>query len=106
MRLLLDECLPRKLKKSLCEHECRTVPHEGRAGKSNGELLSLAEKAGFQVLLPLDHGIEWQQNLRLRSIAIVLIRTKSSRLADLLPRVLDILKLLSSLPPGQLVKVG
>jgi predicted nuclease of predicted toxin-antitoxin system len=106
MRLLLDECLPRELKKRLSEHECRTVPDEGRAGKSNGELLALAEKAGFQVLLPLDHGIAWQQNLRLRSIAIVLIRTKSSRLADLLPRVLDILKVLSSLQPGQLVKVG
>ena len=33
MKLLLDECLPRKLKKSLPDQACRTVPEEGLAGK-------------------------------------------------------------------------
>jgi hypothetical protein len=47
MKLLLDECLPRKLKSHLREHECSTVPEQGWAGKKNGELLLLAEKSGF-----------------------------------------------------------
>ena len=38
MRLLLDECLPRKLKNHLPEHECSTVPEQGWAGKKNREL--------------------------------------------------------------------
>ena len=42
MRILLDECLPRKLKTLLSECECRKAPEMGWAGKKNGELLLLA----------------------------------------------------------------
>jgi len=48
MKLLLDECLPRKLKHHLPGHVCHTVPEAGWAGKKNGELLRLAEKSGFE----------------------------------------------------------
>jgi hypothetical protein len=51
MRVLLDECVPRKLKNHLLGHECVTVPDAGLAGKKNGELLSLAVQAGFEVFL-------------------------------------------------------
>jgi hypothetical protein len=106
MKLLLDECLPRKFRSYFPEHDCRTVPDEGLAGKKNGELLQLAEKAGFQVFLTLDRGIEYQQNLRPRTIAVVIIRSKSSRLAELLPQVTDLLRLLESIEPGQPAKVS
>ncbi len=45
MRLLLDECVPHRFKSSLStgEHQCTTVPEAGFAGKTNGELLALAE---------------------------------------------------------------
>jgi predicted nuclease of predicted toxin-antitoxin system len=106
MKLLLDECLPRKLKDSLLGHDCHTVPEEGWAGKKNGELLSLAETRGFQIFLSLDRGLVYQQNLRGRAIAIVLLRAQSSRLADLLPKIPEISNALSSAQPGQLIKVG
>jgi len=106
MRVLLDECVPRKLKSRLTSHECRTVPEEGLAGKRNGELLSLAEKSGFDVFLSLDRGIEFQQNLQSRRISVLLVRAGSSRLADLLPHVPEILNTLESLRPGQFVSVG
>lgn len=106
MRILLDECIPRKLKKELASEDCRSVPDEGWAGKKNGELLTLAERAGFQAMITIDRGIEYQQNLKPRSIAVVMIRTKSNRLVDLLPHVPEILKVLGSLQPGQLAKVG
>ena len=57
MRILLDECVPRKLKRAVAPHICQTVPEAGFAGKSNGELLGLAEQAGFDVFLTLDKGI-------------------------------------------------
>ena len=46
MKLLLDECLPRRTKYLFAEggHECETVRDEGFSGKENGELLTLAEK--------------------------------------------------------------
>jgi hypothetical protein len=97
MRLLLDECVPRKFRNGLAGHDCC---------KKNGELLSLAEKADFQVFLTLDRGLEYEQNLQRRTIAIILIRTKSSRLADLLPHSTEILRVLGSIRPGELVKVG
>jgi hypothetical protein len=106
MRILLDECIPRKLKNSLATHECRGVPDEGWAGKKNGELLTLAETSGFQVFITIDRGIEYQQNLKPRSVAVLLIRTKSNRLVDLLPHVPEVLNVLASLQPGQLAKVG
>lgn len=106
MRVLLDECVPRKFKDSLYGHDCRTVPEEGLAGKKNGELLTLAESAGFQVFLTLDRGIEYQQNLHSGTIAVVIIRTKSSRLSELLSHVPDLLRRLESIEPGQLVRMS
>ena len=41
MRVLLDECVPKKLGRSLAGHAVRTVPQEGWSGKKNGELLAL-----------------------------------------------------------------
>ena len=77
-KLLLDECIPRKFKSNLTGYDCLTVPEAGWAGKKNGELLSLAENAGFHVFVSLDQGIEFQQNLTGRNIAVVLIRAKSN----------------------------
>jgi len=56
MKVLLDECLPRKPKHHLPGHECQTVPEAGWAGKKNGELLLLTEKSGFEIFLTLDRG--------------------------------------------------
>jgi hypothetical protein len=105
MKLLLDECLPRKLKNHLPEHECSTVPEQGWAGKKNGELLFLAAKFGFEIFLTLDRGVEYEQNLKEFDIAVVLISAKSSRLADLLPRIPAILTVLRSVRFGQFVRV-
>jgi len=69
-KLLLDECIPRKFKNHLSGHECLTVPEAGWAGKKNGELLSLAENAIFEVFISLDQGIEYQQNLTGRNISV------------------------------------
>ena len=106
MKILLDECIPRKFRNSLSGHDCRTVPEEGLAGKKNGELLSIAEKSGFQVLLTLDRGLEYEQNLQSRKVAVILVRTKSNGLRDMLPHVPRILEVLHSIQPGRLVKVG
>jgi predicted nuclease of predicted toxin-antitoxin system len=106
MKLLLDECVPRKLKNHLPGVECQTVPEAGLAGKKNGELLSRAEQAGFQVFLTVDRGIAYEQNLQHRRIAVVVINSQSSRFDDLLPHAPEILKVLSSIRNGQLLKVG
>ncbi len=54
MKILFDECIPRKFKNSFTEYESLTVPEAGLAGKKNGELLTLAERRGFEVFLTID----------------------------------------------------
>jgi hypothetical protein len=73
---------------------------------ANGELLALAERSGWQVLLTMDQGMPYQQNLAGRSISLAIIRAKSNRLADLLPHVPAILTALRSLKRGQAVRIG
>jgi hypothetical protein len=65
----------------------------------------LAEKSGFDIFLTLDQGVGYQQNLEGRKIAVILLSAKSSRLADLLPRIPVILTALLSVRVGQLVRV-
>lgn len=62
MRLLLDESLPRRLRRHLAPHEVRTIPEMGWAGKKNGELLKLAESQ-FEAFLTEDQKLPSQQNL-------------------------------------------
>src|SRR6266403_1407223 len=64
MRVLIDECAPRALKKHLTHHghECLTLQEAGWSGKQNGELLSLAE-AAFDVFVTVDTNLRYQQNL-------------------------------------------
>jgi hypothetical protein len=85
MRILIDECIDERFRNSVPEHDCQTARYAGLAGLKNGDLLTAAETAKFDVLLTVDLGIEYQQNLTDRSIAIMIFRPKSNRLKDLLP---------------------
>jgi hypothetical protein len=62
---------------ALVVNSCQTVPETGYACKQNGELLDLAERAGFDVFLTFDRGIVHQQNLTGRGISLTIVRTKS-----------------------------
>lgn len=91
MRILLDECLPKKLKKDFLNHEVKTVPEMGWAGKKNGELLPLAENH-FDIFITADQNIQYQQNLKTRSITIFVLKSPNSRyetLRLLIPNVLE-----------------
>jgi predicted nuclease of predicted toxin-antitoxin system len=63
MKILIDECVPRKFKYRLVDHHCQTVPEAGLAGKENGELLSIAEKRGSEVFLTIDKGFAYEKVL-------------------------------------------
>jgi predicted nuclease of predicted toxin-antitoxin system len=105
MRLLIDECLPRALKRLLRGHTCRTVQEMAWSGIKNGALLSLAE-AEFDALITIDQGFEYQQNLRERRIAILLLVSRSNQIEDLGPIVPAALTALATILPGQVVRIG
>ncbi len=101
MKLLLDECIDRRLARHLPGHFVRTVPQMGWATIKNGRLLRLAEKE-FDVFITVDRNLSFQQPLPRFSLAVVVLETKSNRLADLKPLATKILAALPALQPGQL----
>jgi len=106
MKVLLDECIPRKLKNEIPDHDCLTVPEAGFAGLTNGVLLSLAEAAGFDLFLTMDKGLQYHQNLSGRRIAILIVRARSNRLVDLLPHLELCRSIMRSIQPGEVVRIG
>jgi predicted nuclease of predicted toxin-antitoxin system len=106
MRILIDECMDERLRNFLPGHDCQTARYAGLAGLNNGDLLTGAEAAGFDVLLTVDQGISYEQNLKSRKIAIVVFRAKSNRLRDLVPLIAPALVRLESIKAGETVHVG
>jgi len=106
MRVLLDECLPRRLKSVLGGHEVRTVPEAGWSGKKNGDLLRLAATA-FDAFVTIDQNLQYRQNLKVAEIAVIVLECRTSRFDDLLPLIPRLLDLLGDqLEPGETVRIG
>jgi hypothetical protein len=106
MRILLDECAPRPLKRELIDYEIRTVVEMGWAGKKNGELLQLMSQEGFTILLTTDQNLRYQQNLRQAGIAVVVLVAPSNKLSDLLPLLPSARDVLNTVAPGAVIEVG
>ena len=106
MRVLLDECAPRPLKRQLAEYDIKTVVEMGWSGKKNGELLRLMNQEGFTILLTTDQNLRYQQNLQQAGVAVVVLVAQSNKLADLLPLLPDARKVLNTIVPGAVVEVG
>jgi hypothetical protein len=105
MRILIDECVDEHLRHLFVEHDCQTARHAKLAGLSNGELLSEAERGGFEVLITVDQNMPSQQNFGDRTIAVLVLCAPSNRLRDLVPLMPSALSALSSVKPGQVLRV-
>ena len=88
MRILFDQGTPVAIRNALQDHSVRTANDQGWSTLLNGELLRVAEEAGFDVLLTTDTSLPQQQNLKGRKLAVVIL-TKNrwllikSRLAEI-----------------------
>ena len=105
MRVLLDECLPRRLKRELVGHEARTVPEMGWASKRNGELLALAA-AEFDVFLTSDRNLSYQQDVSAFDISVVVLVARSNSIDDLRPLASQIREALANAERGRVTLVG
>jgi predicted nuclease of predicted toxin-antitoxin system len=99
VRLLLDECIDRRLAREFIGYEVKTVPQMGWAGIKNSQLLALAE-AEFDVFITVDRNLSFQQNLPQFDMAVIVLHTFSNRLADLKPLAPKILDALAIAPKG------
>lgn len=105
MKILLDHNLDRRLKNHLIEYETATTQEQGWADVLNGELLTLAEENGFDVLLTADSNIKSQQNLLNRKIAILVLRAFNNRLATHVEMITDVYEALAKIQQSEIVEV-
>jgi len=105
VRVVLDECLPRRLSLELSGHLVSTVPLGGWAGVSNGKLL--ARIAGnYDAFVTVDRNRPAQQKTAVLPFGVIVLRAPSNRLSDLRPLVPQILAALATVQPGQVVTVS
>lgn len=105
MKLLLDECIDRRIAKDLAGHDVKTVPQMGWAGMENGERLSLAEKE-FDAFITVDRNLSFQLDLPKFNIAVLVLHARTNRLFDLRPLAPNILSTLSNLTKGGAMHIG
>lgn len=102
MKLLLDENVPRQLKKDLKDHhEVYTIREMQWNGKLNGELLALMLAEDFEALITADKNLQHQQNFSRYPMPVLILNTYRITYGDLQPLIPKLLKLLkTSLPKG------
>lgn len=103
MRILFDHNVPSGAARGLSKHDVAQAYERGWDRISNGALLAAAEAAGFDVLLTADKRIRYQQNLKGRKIAIVVIGNPTWRILrthlDLITRAIE------AVTPGGYIEV-
>ena len=103
-RVLLDENLPRKLRRDLPDFAVRTVQEENWTSLANGELLGRAQDR-FDILLTADRRLQFQQNLSRFNMGVVVILTVSLRYRHIRLAIEAIHDALAAVEPGQLLQV-
>jgi hypothetical protein len=104
MLVLFDNGTPRTLARHLIDHHTVTEARaRGWDELENGELLNVAEAAGFEVLATTDKNLGYQQNLAGRKIAIVVLG--AGRWTLIKPYVPQVVATVNAATPGSFVEV-
>jgi hypothetical protein len=104
MRILFDHGTPSGIARALAGHQVTEARERGWDRISNGELLALAEAQRFDVLLTTDKRIRYQQNMRHRRIAVVVLQNSQWRVVRL--HLNKIAAVLSVVTPGSYSEVA
>lgn len=104
MKLLLDECVTRRLKREFANHEVHTVDEAGFKGLENGDLLNAAS-GKYEVLVTVDRNLPYQQNISGLDIAILVLAAKRNSYVRLKPLMLRALIALESLKAGDIRRI-
>lgn len=105
MRLLLDECMPRRLRREFPGHNVFTVDEAGFKGLQNGDLLRAAS-GEFDALITVDRKLAREHDLARFKIAVLVLISRSNRYEDLKPLVPLVLENLVSINFGEVIEVG
>jgi hypothetical protein len=104
MLILFDQGTPVPLRTFLAGHTIKTAAEQGWSTLSNGDLLRAAEADGFDVLLTTDKNLAFQQSLKDRKIAVVVLGNPQWPVAQL--HVQSIVAAVNAATPGSYVVVS
>lgn len=105
MKILIDECLPKRLKSFLPEFEVFTSAEMGWASFQNGELLQTAVDNQFDILLTADRNLEHQQNIPEFNISIVVFNIPQNKLEYILPLLDKVKQLIGNSEKGKVYSI-
>ena len=105
MRVLLDECVPRRLRSQLVGHSVRTVVEMGWAGIKNGQLLQRAASE-FDCFLTTDKNLQFQQQVAGLPIAVLVVHAVDNSFETLVLQIESIRDALKSIGKNELKVVG
>jgi hypothetical protein len=105
VKIFLDECVDWRLSRAIAGHEVKTARQMGWVAIKNGELLGLVSQA-FDVFVTVDRNLAFQQNVATLQVAVVVLRAKTNRLADLMPLVPDLMAAIDTTKAGTVRFVG
>ncbi len=100
MRVLIDECLNWRLGRALTGHFCVSVQRMGWKGIRNGELLARMEQERIDAFITGGRNLQFQQHLPAARVAVVVLAARSTRLAETMPLMAEVLTQLPTLRPG------
>jgi hypothetical protein len=105
VRVFLDECIDWRLARDIIGHDVKTAQQMGWVTIQNGALLTLASQH-FDVFVTLDQNLSFQQNVDSFSIAVLVLKTKTSRLTDLKLLIPNLLVAIAAAQPGAAKFIG
>jgi len=105
MKVLLDECLPKRLKRELPGHDVSRVQDMGWAGIKNGALLTLIQASGFEAFVTIDGNLEFQQNLRAITFAVIVLDAPDNTIDTLRPLMAEVMKALTTIKVAEIVHI-
>lgn len=105
MKIVIDECLPKRLRRLLPENDVWTVPQIGLAGTKDAELLDELTVREIDVFITIDGNIEYQQNFSGKSFGTVVIRAVSNRFQDLQVLETPLSEAVSQVRAGQVIRI-
>ena len=106
MKIIVDECLPKRITQFFEKDSAYTVPQIGLSGSKDTELLNELDKRGIDVFVTIDGNIEYQQQFINRTFGTVVIISVSNRFNDLVHLKDKILKAVDSVSKGRIEHIS
>jgi predicted nuclease of predicted toxin-antitoxin system len=105
MKIIIDECLPKRMTQFFKTHNVWTVPQIGLNGYKDTELLKELDKRNIDIFITIDGNIEYQQQFNNRNFGTIVIRAVSNRFLDLKQFENELQEVVQSIQSGIIIHV-